>query len=381
MIQALRVFTLHPPSLTIGLSFFSFSVLMGTWVARIPDVQARAGLTDGQLGIAMLGLSFGALSGSLLSGWLLSKLPTGKAAVLSAVLFGVSLVLPALAVNQWSLMLALFALGITNGFMNIAINAAAAVIEKEHRVSIMSTCHGMFSLGGMIGAATSGWIASMTISLPWHFTTMALLMLMLQATLRPILLTFPNSDTTGPRFVLPRKALLGLAVITFCVILCEGAVADWSAVYLKNNLKSSAFIAGLGYAGFSLTMALGRFSGDLIRSRWGAKRTIFTGALIGASGLLLLVATRHPIAGVLCFLLIGAGLSTIVPSLYGASAKVPGVPPNAGLASIATAGIFGLLIGRLLIGNISDAFGLHIALAMMAALLLIAATMTKKMSV
>lgn len=381
MIQTLRVFALHIPSLTIGISFFSLSLLMGTWVARIPDVQARTGLTDGQLGISMLGLSLGALIGTLLSSWLLSKLPTGRASALSAVFFGAAIVLPAFAINQWTLMAALVMVGATNGFMSVSVNAAAAAIEKHFRISIMSACHGMFSLGGMIGAASSGWIASMNIPLHWHFTTIALLMVLSQIALRPILLNMPNNEVGGPRFVLPRKALLGLAIICFCIILCEGAVADWSAVYLKNNLQSSAFIAGLGYAGFCLTMALGRFSGDALRTRWGANRTIRYGALIAAAGLVLLIVTTNPIAGVLCFVLIGAGLSTIVPSIYGASAKVPGIPAGTGLASVATAGIMGMLTGRLLIGNISDAFGLNIALALMAVLLMVAVMMANRVKV
>ncbi|MDX1938958.1 MAG: MFS transporter [Saprospiraceae bacterium] len=377
----MRTFALHSASLTIGISFFSLSLLMGTWVARIPDVQARTGLTDGQLGISMLGLSFGALIGTSLSGWILSKLSTGRAAALSAVFFGAAIVLPAFAFNQWSLMAALALVGATNGFMSVSINAAAAAIEKSFRISIMSACHGMFSLGGMIGAASSGWVASLDISLQWHFTLIAFLMVLAQIALRPILLSLPNNESSGPRFVLPRKALLGLAIICFCIILCEGAVADWSAVYLKNNLESSSFIAGLGYAGFCLTMAIGRFSGDAIRSRFGANTTIRTGSLIAVTGLLLLIATTSPIAGVLCFVLIGAGLSTIVPTIYGASAKVPGIPAGTGLASVATAGIVGMLTGRLLIGNISDLYGLNIALALMAVLLVAAAGMASKVKV
>ncbi len=351
---------------------------MGTWVARIPDIQARAGLTDGQLGFAMLGLSLGALTGSLLAGWLLAKLSTGQSAILSAMFFGASIALPAFAVNFWSLFSALLTVGLSNGFMNISINAAAAAIEREYQVRIMLACHGMFSLGGIAGAATSGWIAGLGVPLAWHFTTMALLMMALQMTLRPILLTLPNNEIAGARLALPRRPLLILIIITFCVILCEGAIADWSAIYLKKNLNSSAFVAGLGYAGFCLTMALGRFSGDLIRARWGTRRTVSLGTLIGAGGLILLVLTTHPLAGVLCFVLIGAGMSTVVPSLYSASVKAPGVSPNIGLASVATAGVFGLFVGRLLVGNLSDAFGLNIALAALALLLLWAASLMKR---
>lgn len=378
MIHTLRTFALHAPSFSIGISFLSLSFLTGTWVARIPDVQAGLGISDGQLGISMMGLSIGALIGSLGSGMVMSSMTTGRAAIPSAIFFAFATTLPAFAFDRWSLLAALTITGIGNGFMNIAVNTSAAAIEKEYRISIMSTCHGMYSLGGVLGAASSGWIASMGVSLQWHFTLVALLIIFMQYVLRFILINLPNVEGSGAKFVLPRKALLLLAFMCFCVILCEGAIADWSAIYLKNNLNSTAMIAGFGYAGFSLTMALGRFSGDSIRAHWGTKRIIQIGGVIAATGLLLLVVSAHPVAGVLCFVLVGAGMSTMVPTIYGASAKVPGISPSIGLASVATAGIFGLLAGRLLIGNISDLFGLNVALAMLAVLILITAGLAGK---
>lgn len=381
MIQTLRVFTLHAPSFTIGISFLLLSMLMGTWVARIPDVQAGLLLTDGQLGISMIGLSLGALVGSGISNAILAKLATGKAAIISAIIFAMMMTLPAFAFDRWSLMGALALVGAANGFMNVAINTAATAIEKTHHVSIMSTCHGMYSVGGVIGAASSGWIASLGVPLHWHFTIMALIVIFMQYFLRYILLNMPDAETSGPKFILPKRALLLLAFLCFCIIMCESAIADWSAIYLKNNLESTSFIAGLGYAGFCFSMAIGRFSGDIIRVRWGVKRILQIGSLISVTGLLLLVATSHPIAGVLCFVLIGAGMSTMVPTVYGASAKVPGITPSAGITSVATAGIFGILFGRLLIGNISDLFGLNVALGLMAVLVLIVAGLAGKVKV
>ncbi len=383
MIQTLRVFALHNHSLAVGMCFFTLSLLMGTWVARIPDVQLRTNLSDGQLGLSMLGLSFGALVSTFLSGWILNQLSVHRAVLWSGILFCLSIIAPAFAYDQWSLLLALAVLGAANGFMNVSVNAAAAAIEKHTRLSIMSACHGMFSVGGVIGAASSGWIASTGLALPWHFIAMALLTIGLQLALRPILRQLPDTTNTSTRLALPTKskALLLLAFISFCVILCEGAIADWSAVYLRKNLGSDAFLAGLGYAGFCLTMALGRFSGDVIRTQWGTVRTIRGGALIGAAGLLLLVTATHPIAGVLCFVLVGIGLSTIVPTVFGAAAKTPYVQPSIGLASVATAGILGLLTGRLLVGNISDWLGLQVALAFTAVLVLLAAGVAGKIKV
>ncbi|MFN7117854.1 MAG: MFS transporter [Saprospiraceae bacterium] len=379
MIQTLRVLTYHTPSLTISFAFLTLSVLNGTWIARIPGIQAHLGLNNAQLGLALLGLSLGSLTMSLLSGWILSKFTTGQAALYSTLVFCVTFILPTLAFNQWSLMLALALLGAANSFMNIAINAAAASIERHYRITIMSACHGMFSLGGMIGAALSGWIATLEIPPTLHFAAIAAIMIVAHWNLRPIVQHLPNSATvSGPRFALPRKSLLLLAFISFAIILSEGAIGDWSALYLRKELGGSPFIGSLGYAGFCLTMAIGRFSGDAVRQRWGTRNTIRVGAVIGALGLILLVFTQFPIAGVLCFILCGIGFSTIVPTVYSAAARNQDVTPSIGLASVATAGVIGGMAGRLLIGNISELFSLPIALAGVAGLVLVAAAVATR---
>lgn len=374
MIQTLRILTYHTPSLTISFAFFTLSVLNGTWIARIPGIQANLGLNNAQLGLSLLGLSIGSLVMSLLSGWVLSKFTTGKAALYSTLLFSITFILPTLAFNQWSLMLALMLLGAANSFMNISINAAAASIERSHGVTIMSACHGMFSLGGMIGAALSGWIATLDVPPTLHFAAMSLIMIVAHWTLRPIVLQMPDTGAvSGPRFAIPRKSLLVLAFIAFAVILTEGAIGDWGALYLRNELGGSPFIGSLGYAGFCLTMAIGRFSGDAVRQRWGTRNTIRVGAVTGALGLILLIFSQFPIAGVFCFILCGIGFSTIVPTVYSAAARNPDVTPSIGLASVATAGVIGGMTGRLLIGNISEVFSLQIALALVAGLVLVAA--------
>ncbi len=374
MIQTLRILTYHTPSLTISFSFFTLSLLTGSWLVRIPAIQANLGLNNAQLGMALLGLSIGSLLTSFASGWLLSKIPTGKVAVLSTLLFCTAIVLPPLAFDQWSLTLALMLLGAANSFMNIAINAAATSLERHEGITILSACHGMFSVGGMIGAALSGWIATTGVPILPHFVAMSLIMLGAHLALRPIVLSIPDTPTAqGPRFVLPGKSLLVLAFISFCVILAEASIGDWGAIYLRNELGSSPFIGSLGYAGFCLTMALGRFSGDAIRMRWGTRNTIRIGTVTGALGLLLLAVAPSPIAGVVCFILCGVGFSAIVPVVFSAAARTPNVSPSTGLASVATAGVIGGMTGRLLIGTVSEQFSLPIAYGMVAGLVLVAA--------
>lgn len=375
MIQTLRVLAYHTPSLTVSFAFFTISLLNGSWLVRIPGIQANLGLNNAQLGIALLGLSIGALLMSFASSWILSKFSTGKATLFSTLLFCTAVVLPPLAVDLGSFFAVLLLLGAANTFMNISINAAAASIERHQNITIMSACHGMFSLGGMIGAALSGWIATLGVPVTIHFSAMALIMIIAHLSLRPILLNLPDSTTTvrGPRFALPPKSLLVLAFISFAIILAEGSIGDWSAVYLRNELGGSPFMGSLGYAGFCLTMAIGRFSGDAVRQRWGTRNTIRVGAVTGALGLTLLIFSQNAIGGVLCFILCGVGFSAIVPTVYSAAARNPNVTPSIGLASVATAGVIGAMTGRLLIGNLSELFNLQIALAVVVGLVLMAA--------
>ncbi|MCO6488711.1 MAG: MFS transporter [Phaeodactylibacter sp.] len=369
---------MHLPSLSVGLTFMTLSMLFGSWLARLPEVQAALALSEGQLGLALLGLPLGALALTPFAGWLMQRIPTGRAMILSTLLFCAFLPIPAFAESQWALMAGLFVVGVSNNFMNISMNAAAAAIEQQYRITIMSICHGMFSLGAMVGAGSAGLVAAAGVPLQGHLIAVALLMVGLQLLLRPIILHLPDSDSGGSSFALPPKALLGLAFIGFCIMIGEGAIADWSAIYLRNILEADPFVASLGYAGFSMAMALGRFAGDGAKVRLGAARLIVIGSLLGAGGLALAILIPVPAAAVLGFTLVGFGFSTVVPLLFSAAAKTPGVAPGTGIAAVASSGVVGFLIGPPLIGGIAEHFGLGFGLGVVAALAMMAAVVGRR---
>ncbi|MCB0564929.1 MAG: MFS transporter [Phaeodactylibacter sp.] len=381
MIRTLKAFALHLPSLSVGLTFMTLSILFGSWLARLPEVQAALALSEGQLGLALLGLPLGALTLTPFAGWLMKHLHTGRAMTLSALLFCACLPIPAFAQSQWALMGGLFVVGLSNSFMNISMNAAAAAIEQQYRITIMSICHGMFSLGAMIGAGSAGLIAAADVPLKGHLITLALAMVGLQFLLRPIILNLPNSDSEGSSFALPPKALLGLVFIGFCIMIGEGAIADWSAIYLRNILEANPFVASLGYAGFSMAMAMGRFAGDGIKMRLGAARLVVIGSLLGAGGLALAILLPYPVTAVLGFTLVGFGFSSVVPVLFSAAAKTPGVAPGTGIAAVASSGVVGFLIGPPLIGGIAEHFGLGFGLGIVAALALVSAMVAKRVRI
>lgn len=382
MIRTLKAFAFHLPSLSVGLTFFTLSMLFGSWLARLPEVQASLMLSEGQLGLALLGLPVGALCLMPFAGWLSNHLSSAQAMSISTLLFCAFFPLPAFAQNIYSLFAALFLVGVANSFLNIAMNAAASAVERSYSMTIMSVCHGMFSLGAMVGAGSSGLVASLGVPLPAHLVAVALLMVGLHLWLRPVIAELPDAAKAdeGAGLALPPKALMGLAFIGFCIMIGEGAVADWSAIYLRKDLQSGLFTASLGYAGFSMAMAAGRFAGDSICLRLGTARAVGLGSSLGALGVALAIATPFPALAVLGFTLTGAGFSIVVPLLFGAAAKVPGVAVGTGIAAVASAGILGFLIAPPLIGMISEHLGLSYGLGFVVLMAVLAAFAAKRSS-
>jgi MFS family permease len=360
--------------LGVGAAFFTMSVLFASWLARIPEIQARLGLSEGQLGFSLLGASLGALCAMPLSGWILGRVPAGMSTLYSTLAFCLAVILPVLAWDRWSFTLALFLLGIVNGVMNVSMNASASALERHYQWRIMSACHGLFSLGGMTGAIVAGIFAAWAVPLPAHLSILALLMLLFNLRRAPALQTIPSDGGRGgPVWTLPRGALRLLTLIGFCIVISEGAIADWSAIYLRNDLSGGPLIAGFGYAGFSLTMALGRFLGDRVRAVVPARVLLTGGALTGALGLLTAVFASVPLVAVLGFSLVGLGFSIIIPVLYVEAARTPGVKPESAIAAIASFGIVGLLLGPPLIGLIAEHSSLSASFALLAVLALAAA--------
>ncbi len=362
MIRTIRTLAFHTPSLSVGMTFFTLSLLFGSWLGRLPEVQLALSLSEGQLGFALLGLPVGALIMMPLSGWLGRRLSTGQAMTFSTLLFCSLFPLPAFAQGAWGLFFLLSLVGLSNSFMNISMNAAAAAVEREYSVAIMSACHGMFSLGAMLGAGSSGLIASMGVPLQAHLIGVSILMVGLHFYFRAAIRHLP-AQPSGPvkkqAFEWPSGALLGLAFIGFCIMIGEGAVADWGAIYLRQDLGADPFLASMGYAGFSLSMAMGRFAGDSLSLALGNRRVIIGGSLIGALGVLLAILADVPILAIVGFTVVGIGFSSVVPLLFGAASRVPTGSVGGNIATVATSGVIGFLIAPPLIGMVSEHFGLR----------------------
>ena len=367
------MFWSNKTSLSVGFVFFTINVLFGGWIARIPEVKADLDMSEAELGLALLGLPVGSLAGAFYASWQLRRQPLGKFTFYMTVGLCVAIILPALAAFPLILSVALISIGFLSSATDVGMNAAAAQVEKKYNILIMSACHGMFSLGGVVGAILGGITASLGIPLWLYLGILGLVMLVLNTLLSPVLFTVPNPEQQDQGFSLPPRALWGLALIGFCVMLGEGAVADWSAIFLQEIRHSSPFLAAMGFAAFSFFMALGRFVGDALTVRFGHRMLTVLGSLLGSVGLLMAISIPGSWSGILGFALTGLGFSVVVPLLFGQAARLQPDAPGDSIAGIASSGIFGFMIGPPAIGFIAEAYGLSIGL-LTAALLGILAT-------
>lgn len=373
MIKNLKTFFTNRQAVAVGLVFMAISILFGSWVTRIPDIKASLGFDEGTLGLSLLGMSIGALIMMPFSAWIMSKFGTGKTMFIGVIVATITMALPVFATTFWNLVGLLFLAGLLHGLTDVAMNAAAAAIEQNQRIRIMSTCHGMFSLGGMFGAILGSFLAGVGVLMQWHLMSLAVFVIIVMIGFSKTLLSVEDVETEeGKLFVIPSGALIGLAIVGFVIMMGEGAVADWSAIYIKEYLGGTAAVAGLGFAGFSFTMALGRFTGDSIVPKYGSKNIIQFGSILGAIGLVLVIFIPNIYIVIFGFTLVGLGFSCVVPILFSAAVKVPDVASGTGIAAVTTAGIFGFLIGPPSIGMIANEFSLTFAYGCMMVLVVLA---------
>ena len=351
--------------IAVGVLFLILGGAVGSWVTRIPEVQAALGLGDAALGLALLMSAIGALVAMPAAGRAAHRVGTRRLAVGAAAAMCALLPLIPLAASRWALMAALGAYGAATGVLGVAINALAVHVEGRIGRPILSSFHGVFSLGMLAGSAGAAALAALDVGPAASLAGAAALLLaaLLGATTR--LPEAPAGPRPGGRGR-PRRGLVLLGGLAFFGLVGEGAMADWSAVYLRQSLAAPAWVAALGFAGYSLGMTAARFLGDHLSRAAGDPALLRGGAGLAAAGLGGALAVRHPAAAIAGFGLVGAGLANVIPVLYRAAARVPGVAPVAGIATTSTVGYLGFLAGPPVIGAVADTTSLSAALALVA---------------
>lgn len=351
------------------IAFFIAGFGIAAWAPLVPYAKARAQLNEGTLGLLLLCLGAGSIIAMPVAGALASRF--GCRRVLSAGTLLLCVALPMLAtVSSIPLLMAgLFLFGAGLGTVDSTVNLQAVIVERASGKTMMSGFHGLFSLGGIVGAA--GVSALLGLGLSPLSATLAVIVITLGALLKaaPHLLPY-GSESSGPAFAIPHGVVLFIGCLCFIVFLAEGAVLDWSAVFLSDERGLDEAYAGLGYAAFALTMTLGRLTGDAIVRRLGAKRVIVIGGLLATAGMLLATLLPAWETALLGYALVGAGCSNIVPVLYTAVGKQTVMPEHIAVPAITTLGYAGILAGPALIGFIAHGSSLSVAFVLIAVLLL-----------
>lgn len=349
----------------VAARFLVHGLVVSAWVSRIPTVQALLQISNGALGMALLGAAIGSVSAIPACGWLVSRFGSSRVANWTSVGFCLALVLPAVAVNVVTLFAALFVYGAMAGANDVAMNSQAVAIEVKMKSPTMSRFHAMFSIGAMVGAALGGSVAAHHV-LPWiHLSVGAAIFIAITLATNPMMLEvhdhLEKREHGLPFWRIP-PVLLALCVIGFCIFLSEGAMADWTAVYLKQVLAAGPGLAAIGYAVFSAGMAIFRLLGDAITTRLGPARTVRTGALVAASGLGLALLAPSAYWALPGLAASGAGFSVIIPLVFGAGGRVKSVGRGAGVATVSGIGYLGFLFGPPAIGFVSQLTSLRYAL-------------------
>jgi predicted MFS family arabinose efflux permease len=360
---------------TLGL-FLVHGLVFSTWISRIPGVQIALRLTNASLGLALLGAAVGSVTAIPIAGVLVSKSGSRVVCIISTFCFCAALIGPGLAVDFWTLFLSLVGLGATAGVMDVAMNAQGVLVEERLGTPTMSRFHAMFSLGAMAGAAAGGAVAARHVPTGWHFLVASALLALASIPACWWLIESPPSSGSPEAHRVPFRnmpsMLLALSAIAFCILLSEGAMADWTAVYLRQTFHANPATAAWGYAAFSAAMAIVRLLGDHITLWLGNVRAVRYGSLLAALGVTFAIAAPSAAFAIPGFGAAGAGFSVIIPLVFGSSGRVPGVSAGAGIASVTGLGFIGFLVGPPAIGFTSQLITLRLSLTMVVALCLVA---------
>jgi MFS family permease len=340
--------------------FFIAGLTFSTWASRIPNIQNKLHLSDAGLGGVLFALPAGLMVSLPLSGWLVSRFGSRKMMITGALMYPMILILLASSVSVIQLSLALFLFGLAGNLVNIAMNTQAVGVEAMYGRSVMASFHGLWSLAGFTGALTGTFFVSQGTATLTHFAIVcSLALLLVFFTYKHTIPHDPVNKQKQKIFVLPDKKIMTLGLIAFCSMLCEGAMADWSGVYFKKIVEAPASMITLGYVAFTGMMALGRFTGDWLVTKFGVTRMLqFSGVMI-TGGLFISVFFPFLITATIGFLMVGFGVSSVVPIAYGLAGKSTTMPASTALAAVSSISFLGFLIGPPIIGFIAQLISLR----------------------
>jgi len=358
-------------------------LLFGVWASRVPAFKQRFDLDPGALGLLLLALAAGAIVSFPLAGVLSERWGADRLTVRCAWGYCAALILLAVAPSAITLGVALFVFGALHGAMDVAMNGWGARVEERLGQNTMSIFHAMFSLGAGIGAASGYFSVMLGYDLLPHFSAVALvggtLALGTMTPMQEHSMGIAKTGDAKPLIALPTGPLFLIGLIAFSVSMGEGAMADWSAVFLRIATKADEAQAALGYAAFSTTMVLVRLLGGRLIDRFGPVATTRTSAAAAFSGLMIAVISDSITLVLTGFALVGMGYAVIMPLVFSRAARDDQMAPGPAIAAVATLGYGGMLLGPPIIGFVAQATGLRLSFLVLAGLALLAVLLAPKL--
>jgi MFS family permease len=352
----------------LGALFFFMGICFASWAARIPDIQAKFQLSEGELGTLLLCLPIGSMLGLPIAGWSVHHYGSRIVILICSFAYALSLPLIGLAPNLWVITPVLILFGMLGNIMNISLNTQALGFENLLGKSILASFHGIWSMAGFTGAGLGAGMIFLSFSPAAHYVVVALLSILLVLFSQKFVINDKRAAGEEGGLVLrkPDSLLLRVGLISFLGMMAEGCMFDWSGVYFKKIVEAEPELVSLGYVCFMGAMASGRFVTDKAINRYGKIPVLQLSGILIFLGLLLAVLFPSLYTAALGFLMVGFGVASIVPVAYGIAGRSKLYSPSVALAMVSTLSFFGFLVGPPLIGFIAEAFNLKISFALIA---------------
>ncbi len=346
--------------IAVSVLFFCAGFCFASWASRIPDIQQKLQLNEAGLGMVLLFLPVGLMVSLPVSGFIVARYGSRRPAIIACLLYAFLLPFLGLASLTWHLMVVLFLFGFAGNLLNISMNTQGVNVESAYGRSVMASFHGVWSVAGFIGAAVGMLMLLLSLSPFVHFCLILVLVWGLVFLIYKYLCHEDiHSGADAPVFAKPDGTLLRLGLITFCCMVCEGTMFDWSGIYFAKEVQVPKSLTTLGYVAFMTSMAGGRFAGDRLTAIVGKKNMIRLSGLLISSGLILAVAFPYVVPATVGFLITGIGVSSVVPIVYGVAGRSGKVASGVALAAVSTIGYLGFLFGPPAIGLTAQVLSLR----------------------
>lgn len=357
----------HKNRIATAVFFFVSGFGYSTWASRIPAIQQRLHLNEAQLGATLFALPVGLMLTLPVTGTLLSRYSSRYIMLTGTVLFNLMLTVLGFVQYTWQLVIVLFCFGSSRNLMNLSANAQSVGVQALYDRSIIATFHGIWSLAGFGGAALGSLMVANGINPSWHFMIVGILLILFALLFYPHSLHQPPKPEERKRgFSLPDRNLLKYGFISFASMSCEGTMYDWSGIYFQKAVHASKEIVTIGFVVYMVAMTLGRFTGDRLVTRYGVKPMLTYSGLLIFSGLMLATILPYPFTAGFGFMLVGFGVSCVIPMVFSTAGRTKGMTGGAAIAAVSTVGYIGFLLVPPMVGFIAQTANLRWSFAIVA---------------